>query len=335
MRAGGRELSVETNYTFLGDKGWCFGGSDIALTGTIESREECWDGCLASFQDGLVAVDFWPTGFDGDSASQQKCFCQDQCYCLANPGKGAELLTKQSFANTETDLPSTCYENPLVIAEDVGWCEGGIDYAVGATNSVSDCWSRCWSVFNTHLWAVDWWESYGGACFCQDQCECMTQQGLGVRTAVNAWAFPNQASLPNGCSGGHDGNPYADGDDGNRQRGGGHGGHGGGSSVGTVAAVVSAVAVAFFLGGVLACYSFFQYEKKRERLRVNLDEVRLSDEVGRRAEVDQPTNQSNPSSHFCVVVHRSIYSFIRSFFVSPMSSSSCFIVMPSTNFFIY
>jgi len=79
--------------------------------------------------------------------------CQNDCKCRADVGDGATLMVADSVApNTNASLPEVCTNSPVVMANDVGWCSGGIDHFVGYYDSALDCWDACWSYTNDQTW---------------------------------------------------------------------------------------------------------------------------------------------------------------------------------------
>ena len=46
-----------------------------------------------------------------------------------------------------------------------GWCGGGADRFIGATDTAEACWERCWNdYYGSSLVAIDWWENNNDVC---------------------------------------------------------------------------------------------------------------------------------------------------------------------------
>lgn len=61
-------------------------------------------------------------------------------------------MVADGVADTTADLPEVCTSSPVVMANDVGWCVGGVDYFVGYHNSSLDCWDACWGLLDDQTW---------------------------------------------------------------------------------------------------------------------------------------------------------------------------------------
>ena len=98
----------------------------------------------------------------------------------------------------------TCYDNdggdceppPTAWEPGAGWCASELDASVGTTVSAQACWDKC---VDTHgadvVKAVDWWS---GECWCQDDCQCMEDQG---DEDIHLVTSSDIAALPDRCVG--------------------------------------------------------------------------------------------------------------------------------------
>ena len=92
----------------------------------------------------------------------------------------------------------------------LGWCSSALDYDLGTTSSVDECWTQCENKYGADLVAVDWTSMYGW-CYCQNDCQCMEDVGRGdhLVTSSSITALPGACSIsgvldddfPETCSG--------------------------------------------------------------------------------------------------------------------------------------
>ena len=92
----------------------------------------------------------------------------------------------------------------------LGWCSSALDYDLGTTSSVDECWTQCENKYGAELVAVDWTSMYGW-CYCQNDCQCMEDVGRGdhLVTSSSITALPGACSIsgvldddfPETCSG--------------------------------------------------------------------------------------------------------------------------------------
>ena len=76
-----------------------------------------------------------------------------------------------------------------------GWCYSDLDQDMGCAASPVDCWNICIDEFGDALVAIDWWEE-DGWCFCQDDCQCVSDAGWDGYIIARDSAV---AALPNAC----------------------------------------------------------------------------------------------------------------------------------------
>jgi hypothetical protein len=82
------------NYT-VNAQGWCYSDLDFYVS-WASSASECWSACINLFgADDIVAIDFYP--------SDESCFCQDDCNCMADIGDNGTLLVDAGY-----ELPNEC-----------------------------------------------------------------------------------------------------------------------------------------------------------------------------------------------------------------------------------
>jgi hypothetical protein len=94
-----------------------------------------------------------PICFSFPATSVSSFHCQNDCRCRADIGDGATLMVADSVApTTNASLPEVCADSPVVMATDVGWCEGGVDYFVGYYDTALDCWDACWYYTHDQTW---------------------------------------------------------------------------------------------------------------------------------------------------------------------------------------
>ena len=95
------------------------------------------------------------------------------------------LLPASNVASAERGLPvaqACAYDASNLAASPNGttnhgwgtdWCFGTLNDNVGCTASPGDCWETCEDAHGGDLVAIDWWSNEGGACYCQNDCQCM------------------------------------------------------------------------------------------------------------------------------------------------------------------
>ena len=76
-----------------------------------------------------------------------------------------------------------------------GWCYSDLDQDMGCAASPVDCWNICIDEFGDALVAIDWWEE-DGWCFCQDDCQCVSDAGWDGYIIARDSAV---AALPDAC----------------------------------------------------------------------------------------------------------------------------------------
>ena len=77
-----------------------------------------------------------------------------------------------------------------------GWCYSSLDDHVGCAASPGDCWAMCEDEYGDGLVAIDWWDD-DGACFCQNECECM--HGVGDDKTYLITRDSRVGALPHEC----------------------------------------------------------------------------------------------------------------------------------------
>ena len=95
------------------------------------------------------------------------------------------LLPASNVASAERGLPvaqACAYDASNLASSPNGttnhgwgtdWCFGTLNDNVGCTASPGDCWETCEDAHGGDLVAIDWWSNEGGACYCQNDCQCM------------------------------------------------------------------------------------------------------------------------------------------------------------------
>ena len=91
--------------TYVGE-GWCKSTFDAEVF--VPAGTSCWDGCVAAFSPNrtIVAVDYVESEC---TEAGCRCFCQDDCACLAEPELGSTLVVPRGF---ELPGPLKCGETP-------------------------------------------------------------------------------------------------------------------------------------------------------------------------------------------------------------------------------
>ena len=121
------------------------------------------------------------------------------------PHSAAALTTNSDVAlactNEEAALMSCVYAGHDLAADTtswgtgLGWCSSALDYDLGTTSSVDECWTQCENKYGADLVAVDWTSMYGW-CYCQNDCQCMEDVGRGDHLVASS----SITALPGACS---------------------------------------------------------------------------------------------------------------------------------------
>ena len=121
------------------------------------------------------------------------------------PHSAAALTTNADVAlactNEESALMSCVYAGHDLAADTtswgtgLGWCSSALDYDLGTTSSVDECWTQCENKYGADLVAVDWTSMYGW-CYCQNDCQCMEDVGRGDHLVTKS----SIKALPGACS---------------------------------------------------------------------------------------------------------------------------------------
>jgi hypothetical protein len=154
----------------------CDGGSLIVSTGCDNST--CSNCALTmdytAFTGGTYFCDdayyYVDSDLDGN-ADASASLPMPSCYWEGCDDGGDSY--SYSYDYDETFSFSFSYN--LAIGE--GWCYGGLDMGIGKTGSVEECFVRCVKMYGEDLVAVDWWLDDGGECYCQDECDCLSEAG--------------------------------------------------------------------------------------------------------------------------------------------------------------
>ena len=78
------------------------------------------------------------------------------------------------------------------------WCFGTLNDTVGCTASPSECWETCADAHDD-LVAIDWWSNEGGACYCQNDCQCMKTSATTNATYGYIITRNSVGALPEEC----------------------------------------------------------------------------------------------------------------------------------------
>ena len=78
------------------------------------------------------------------------------------------------------------------------WCFGTLNDTVGCTASPSECWETCADAHDD-LVAIDWWTNEGGACYCQNDCQCMKTSATTNATYGYIITRNSVGALPEEC----------------------------------------------------------------------------------------------------------------------------------------
>ena len=78
------------------------------------------------------------------------------------------------------------------------WCFGTLNDTVGCTASPSECWETCADAHDD-LVAIDWWTNEGGACYCQNDCQCMKTSATTNATYGYIITRNSVGALPEDC----------------------------------------------------------------------------------------------------------------------------------------
>ena len=114
------------------------------------------------------------------------------CYDAATTAMGGRTAQEQCVADSDIWCGSHQLREVYYDVNTTGWCRSDLDEHLGNFSSAQECWAACKAKHGEALVAVDWWvelpwiEEGSTECYCQDDCTCMSDVGMGEGQLVTA-----------------------------------------------------------------------------------------------------------------------------------------------------